>query len=336
MERPPTGDRIAGVTRGRRRLLAGFAVLALGSGLFLLLPGRIPVPGTEPPGAGGEDGAPSPWPGDDRWAMRGGDRFVLSVYDLAARAGERVALQAKLEKVKLPPLLDLDVKGETLSFRLDGEPAGEAVTAREGIASVGVAAPPPGPHNIEVSWGNGRAWGTLLVVAAGDPALVTDVDHTISDFPEPEVPVTPVEKMPPLPDAPAVLTRLHERYWILYVTARDDAFLQKTKAWLKFHGFPRGPVFCRDFRLLGPSAPSYKAEVLRRLKPTIPNIRFGMSEKGVDARVYREAGIRPLVLKSVRDDTLPPEALRVNGWNGVEEAIREEEGRAGKKEPGKP
>jgi len=313
-----------------RRVGAVFLVLggAL-AGLFLFTPGACR---TTPDSGAGPAG--SPWPAPDRFATEDGKNFRLTVYDAVVAPGGTAALSAKLEKVLLV-LVNPDVKGRSVSFRLDGKPVGEAVTAGEGVATVTVPAPSPGPHLIEASLGNGRASGILLVAPPNARAFVTDIDHTISDFPEPKVPFASIETMPALPDAPEVLRGLSKRYVIVYLTARDDAILQKTKAWLRLRDFPWGPVLGRDLKVWdlfskGQGAPAHKRRTLEALRRILPDIRFGAGDLAGDVDAYLSNGVRPFLIAPA-GTKIPEGAALVSGWRAIEasvEAAEREGGRA--------
>ncbi len=304
----------------RRAAAILFLLGAAGTGFFLFAPGACrtsPDTGTRPEG--------SPWPEGDQFVEENGKSLRLTVYDVvAAPGGGTVTFSAKLEKVRLV-LANPDLKGREISFFLDGKPAGAAVSAGEGISTVSVPAPAPGPHEIRATLGNGRAFGILLVAPKGARAFVTDIDHTISDFPEPKVPFASIEEMPPLPNASSVLMRLSKQHVIVYLTARDDAILQKTKAWLRFHGFPWGPVLGRDLQFWdlfkkGQGAPSHKQRALQALRQALPDIRFGAGDLAGDMNAYLANGISPFLI-APEGTKVPEGAQRASGWREIEEAL---------------
>jgi hypothetical protein len=253
---------------------------------------------------------------DARWPVR------LTVHDQVARPDAAVALTAKLEHAGFPYR---DLSGCCLSCGL----AGEAWTGREGIATFTLEFPPgtPSPQAVEVCFaGSARlrpaaGCGRVFLWDCDRPILVTDIDNTISDRLLFLVPVTPIAKNATLPDAAAVLTELAQHYHIVYLTCRPAWLHGKTRAWLAAHGFPEGPLFCRDFRL-GQSQEGYKRQFLTDFKARFPNLAIGVGNTSSDAGAYQSAGMQTLIIEPKGGNGT--EAFRVvRGWREVGKVLRE-------------
>ena len=71
--------------------------------------------------------------------------------------------------------------------------------------------------------------------------------------------------IPALPGAVETLATLARRYRIIYLTGRDHAFYNKTRAWLEGGGFPEGPLFTRDYHIWETQG-TFKRNFIAKLK----------------------------------------------------------------------
>lgn len=227
-----------------------------------------------------------------------GAKFKITPYDCIAIAGKGAKLVVKVEK--RITYLNPDYKGARVEFYDDrGKPLGTASTKRDGFSELQVNAPSdPGPYEYSaVVYGrndNSSDKVRIRVFAyhVSHEFVVTDIDHTISDFPEMLVPFRDVKKVKPLPKASETLTFLSKRYGIVYLTARDDSLLNMTREWLSMNAFPDGPVVVRDLSAWNLSGEKFKTKKLAELRETIPNFKYGFGERVEDQRAYKANGIQ--------------------------------------------
>jgi hypothetical protein len=252
----------------------------------------------------------------------------LTAYDVLIKRGEKCVLSAKLEHDG-PLGINPDMRGYDLTFK--GKPFGEKTvkTGKDGIASVEVeldaAAGKSFPVDV-VFGGSPRhqaAVATLEVYIWPEktPILVTDIDHTISDFSQLKVPFAENQNIPILPDADTVLTRLAKDYAVVYLSARDDALYGKTRAWLNLHGFPRGPFFCRDYRI-GQSQEEFKKNFLGPFTKRFTNVAVGVGDRESDANAYQAFGIKAYMIDPQGKKTYPAGTVIVKNWLEVEERLK--------------
>jgi phosphatidate phosphatase APP1 len=250
---------------------------------------------------------------------------ILQGFDALARPGTTVALRAKLERegaVGVHP----DLHEVSLVYRHEGREVGRATTGDDGIASFEWSVPAAGPADLRVDVSLAEATGysaapSTLLVAVRDgtrPMMVCDIDGTIADVSTLKFITSEPEEIPELPGASDVLRGLAERYDVLYLTARDDRFVEQTRRWLALRGFPPGPVFHRDLKLTTLSARRYKTEALEVLKRDWPTIAVGIGDRTEDAEAYLA---NALVAILVRDEDLPEGALRAASWADVEARV---------------
>ncbi len=258
------------------------------------------------------------------------DEARLQGYDVLARPGDKVVLRAKLESMATP-VFHKDIQGGTVYFELDGKVIGSAVTDGQGWADLAY----------QVSENAGRDLTVMCALAPGDkylaepanilvvikkntaPAIVTDIDHTIADVSSAGFLVKSNESVPALSGAPEALTRLSKKYTIIYVTARDDAFMNTTKEWLDLRKFPKGPVFFNDYGGKSMSSRKYKIAEIARLKKRFPNITAGVGDKVGDAEAYLANGMRAVLIGEKMPEDIPEEARFARSWAEVEKLLEE-------------
>lgn len=176
-----------------------------------------------------------------------------------------------------------------------------ARTDQDGLAHACVPARPPfTEHRVRVeddAWRADEAIATVYVLDRARPVVVTDIDRTLANANSFQFLISPLTAVRPFPAAVEAMQELSKRYAIVYLTARDEGLLIKTRRWLAHFGFPRGPVFCRRFAIGNLSAEKFKRELLRSLRPKLPVIAAGIGDREEDARAYAANGIRPVLFR---------------------------------------
>jgi hypothetical protein len=246
-------------------------------------------------------------------------------YDALALPGQELTLTAKLETAG-PSGAAPDIRGAMLRFRL---PRGNVLDGRtdgDGKARVVALAPTePGDHVVELGldpespWSAAPATLLLRIRRAGEPFLVVDLDGTVTDASAATVLFGSPE---PFPLAAEVLRELSRERAILYLTARDDALLPRTRRFLAEHGFPLAPVLTGDYRLGELSAERMKREALAKLRGSFTGDWVGVGDRPEDARAYLSVGMRALLVVPEGDpEELPEGAEPVRDWSEVRERI---------------
>ncbi|MGH7162323.1 MAG: LNS2 domain-containing protein [Planctomycetota bacterium] len=242
----------------------------------------------------------------------------LQGYDVLVPPGREATLAAKLEKRGVAGI-NPDLRGEPVVFRFRGTLLGRAATAADGLASLAWKPPGPGEHEIVVevapeSRYRGSALLRVFVRGRERPALVVDLDGTVCAASSWEVAVDRPEEQAAVPGAAAALVRLAERYDVIYLTARDDALLAKSRRWLDLRGFPRGPVLVRDLSLGNLSAGRYKRERLAALRKDF-RLAAGVGDRKEDAEAYLSAGMSAILVGD--EDDVPEGARTCADWEEV-------------------
>ncbi len=259
---------------------------------------------------------------------RGAEKTVAYVqgYDVLAPPGAEASLRAKVERpghIRYRP----DVHGEEVQFLLGDKLIGSARSAGDGIAEIKHRFEQPGSYVITLRLSEQSGYAAEpapLRAEVCDPKtefIITDIDNTIADVSWAKFTTTKNEDVPALPGSVEVLTDAAKRYKVVYVTARDDAFIKKTKDWLELRKFPPGPVFFWDFLGKPLSHAKYKTKEIAAIKKSFPNLAAGLGDRVGDAEAYLANGMKAIIISPKRDDDLPKEAVWVKDWPSARQAL---------------
>ncbi|WP_437562671.1 lipin/Ned1/Smp2 family protein [Sorangium sp. So ce542] len=139
----------------------------------------------------------------------------------------------------------------------------------------------------------------IEVVPRGAPMFVSDVDGTLTGTETEEFTSLLLGQLPDAhPHAAAAFHRLVEKgYRPMYLTARPEWLVQRTRDFLEAYGFPPGVVHTTLglTGATGDAAAEYKTAELEQLferRDMVPAWAFGNTE--TDAEAYHNAGVTPL------------------------------------------
>lgn len=277
---------------------------------------------------------------------RSGSEVRIQGYDAIALLGGQVELRAKVERVGAL-CIHPDIEGARVEFALQVQqaPGGpqlswSAAASETGLQVLGMARSdddgmaavmftPPGAGQFclvaRVVGEAGRPGPQdeflLSILDPGRAILVSDIDHTIADVSALRFLVADAHEIKPLAQAPAVLGRLSERYQIVYLTARDDTFMARTRDWLSTWGFPRAPALFWDF--LGTPSLShgrFKRERLADLERRGLSLVVGVGDRDADAKAYLANGMRAILIRAP-ESAVPGGSQPVASWSEVERLL---------------
>ena len=259
---------------------------------------------------------------EDKDSTSEGKRISFAGFDALAHVGEEIILKAKLETV----LLRKDIEHEQVDFYVDEVFVGSSRTDDEGFALMPFTPEKTGDFNVVYKLPAASGYSpektkALLAVRTEErPALVTDLDYTLIDMSKYRFLIHDNKKIPPIEGALEGLKELAKRYDIIYLTARDDIYLNVTKDWLEMYGFPRAPVFFCDLSEDPLSQGKFKEKALKELKSKWPNIEVGIGDKVHDAEAYIAGGIKAFLLG--RHESFPEGAIVAEKWSEICEALK--------------
>ncbi|MBC7661155.1 MAG: phosphatidylinositol transfer protein [Chitinophagaceae bacterium] len=166
------------------------------------------------------------------------------------------------------------------------------------LTSLGVNLP-IGRHKIllVVPADNSYAEMYVDVVDPGTPFVITDVDGTLTSSEWAAATEAWAQIPEAHPNAAETFQQFYNKgYHIIYMTARADWFIYRTRLWLNKKGFPPGTLRTTSSQLgfNGIAASLFKTSELALLKTNtgiIPSFAFG--NKPSDVEAYGKAGISP-------------------------------------------
>jgi hypothetical protein len=161
--------------------------------------------------------------------------------------------------------------------------------------------------------------GFVEVVEPGTPIFLSDVDGTLTTYETEEFVDLLVGVLPDAnPFASTVLATLQDKgYHAMYLTARPEFLVERTREFVKIGGFPPG-IIHTSLQLkgaLGNAAVGYKTGELAMLagKGLVPTWVFGNT--GSDAKAYGHAGIMPLDHRVFFQFTDPAGGRRIESYS---------------------
>ena len=246
---------------------------------------------------------------DLRAQLRGGDM-------LQGRPGYAVRFyrDAKLYKVA-----ETDGDGVAAVSFTPKTPGDHVFTAE--LAPVGPAEDPPEPLELLLAC---RPPDAPIVVVDLDRTVVATGFHTVL-----------IGSPTPMADSQRVLDRLARKSTIVYLTHRPDYFGIKSKAWLREHKYPAGPLLLSTLGGFLKGSGAYKSDVLEQLGKRFRKIEIGIGDKVSDAQAYHANGLKaflilqlpepaaPEALEALADEleALDEEVQVVTQWRQIEQAL---------------
>lgn len=253
-----------------------------------------------------------------------GKAAFLSGYDDILNQQNHFNLKIKLEKKSLIPYRT-DLPGETIDFYLNDELIGSDITDDDGIAYLNYHSLPIGVYQFIAKISPDSRYKTTpaklfhVVINKDKPIAISDIDHTLSDASAIRVATQPNRSIKPLKNASAGITFFNKLgFQIIYLTARDDTFILKTKDWLKMYDFLPAPSFYWDYK--GAGIPQdhgdFKSLVIKKLRQRFSNILIGIGDKPHDIRAYRDHELRSYYIGKA-DEEIDPDGIKVNSWDEI-------------------
>lgn len=244
----------------------------------------------------------------------------LKGYDTVGAPEEDVLLKCKLQTSNV---LGFDKSGELVDFFLDGKLIGSALTDKDGFAEIKYSFDKYQLYTVKVKLNNKSKYlakpGRIVVgvFEKTKPIIICDIDHTVCDTKLLLFIFKKDKRIPVVKGSSESLNKIIKKYNVIYVTHRDDAFMQRTKYWLDMFNYPLGPVFFWRFGGLPFSNEKYKQLVVNTLKKRFDNIVAGIGDKTGDAMAYFSNGLKAILLTKRKKD-LPDKILQAKDWNEIE------------------
>jgi hypothetical protein len=264
--------------------------------------------------------------------------YLFTASDAVALPGEEVLLRAHLQGGDLLR----DQPGYVVRFSRGGEYYKAAETDRDGLAAVSFTPPEAGDYVFRVELSpNGfpdqppePVEAFVLCRRADTPLVIIDLDKTVVASGFQQVLVGTPE---PMADSVEVMKRLAKEYTPIYLTHRPDLFGPKSRAWLREHDYPGGPLLLSDIGGFLKGSGAFKSAMLGDIRRRFKGNAVGIGDKVSDAVAYHDHGLRAFLiiqpdetagaagLRQLADslDPLPDAVQVVTGWREIERAVFE-------------
>ena len=253
-------------------------------------------------------------------------KAILQGHDALVLNGDQTEIKAKLED---DSMLRRDLKGFSIEFSLNGKIIGVVKTDDDGIAKLRWIPTGLGTYKIGLKlvanpgYKASEHYAIVRVIGEKKLVFVVDIDNTIAMSDPVSFLFGDSSKIRPMPGAQEALKELASRWQILYLTARLDNFVGKTKLWLDYWKFPKAPVyFWGLFGNLPFDRSKYKALILNRLRKRHQNILVGVGDRPHDIRAYRQNGLRAYFLNDFGERMPYDDAVRVRSWREILEHLK--------------
>jgi hypothetical protein len=262
--------------------------------------------------------------------------YLFTASDAVALPSEEVLLQAHLQGGDLLRAQP----GYVVRFSRGGEFYKAAETDRDGVAAVSFTPPDAGDYVFRVELSPSGfpdqppepVEAFVLCRRADTPILVVDLDKTVvaSGFQQ-----VLVGKPEPMADSVEVMKRLAKDNTVIYLTHRPDLFGPKSRAWLREHDYPRGPLLLSDIGGFLKGSGAFKSAMLGDIRRRFTGQAVGIGDKVSDVVAYHDNGLRAFLivqpdetagtagLRQLADslDPLPDAVQTITGWREIERAV---------------
>ncbi len=259
------------------------------------------------------------------------NKVVTTPHDQVALPGVPTTVEAKFERDLGLGYANPDLTGKEVEFFYGGASIGKATTNGDGVARrawttpAGVTGVLRIQYKMTSSSYRNSAGSLRVFVSAPRPTFVFDIDLTLSDLPEWQVPISG-QDAPAFPYAPEFVNHVSGAgFGVIYMTARDDALDVRTRAFLRNQGFPDGAIFYNDLglrtaeeraMLSSSNHGKYKTRKLRELYAAGIPIVAGVGNTPTDAEAYRAVGMESYILNP--SDPIPAGSVIFNNYRQLD------------------
>jgi hypothetical protein len=217
------------------------------------------------------------------------------------------------------------ISGERIEFMLEGRSLGRTLTGGDGMAVKSFIPSKPGLYLITVRLVDNpryEADPAELYIAcrkASDPILPVALSSVRTPSQLPAIPFSAAPSSEAMPEAAKILTKLANRYQLVYLEAGDETIGPDVKDWLARQDFPPAPLFVWALPGETDGRAERFVERLRELRGDVwANIPAGIVRSASDAEGLARMKIKSIVMAEEDDDTeLPKTAKRVTTWKAV-------------------
>lgn len=227
----------------------------------------------------------------------GGAHLLARGFDAVTAPGVPVRVRAKFERA------GVDVRRARVVFTVEGRAITD-LTDIDGVGQATVRLPKVGVYDVRATLPeHERSDAHARLFVTSRPVVVVDIDGTLSAAGLLSAAIKG-DRAKTFPGAPELLRDIAKQYQIVYLSARDDAFNLKTRAFLSLHAFPTGPVLFNDWglrtaeeraQLRASRHGEFKLKAIQQLQAHGLKVVFGIGDAETDDEAYRAAKIRSFI-----------------------------------------
>lgn len=255
---------------------------------------------------------------------------MLSLSDVVVVNGGQTSIDALTEHSS--PLGDVDqLTGVDVEFFAGDRTLGTSRTDRGGWARWSCYLPNGSSSVRARAVVDGRTVEAEGGVFAWDPKrtiIVCDIDETVSVTNYSTLLAQGEDDLgsQALPGAAKVMTELSQRFNVIYITGRPRFLLNKSRRWLRTHGFPAAPVVTAPTLKEAIRVQKFKGGQIADLQCLSSNLLIGIGNAKTDSEAYAAHGLLTLIIDEGDTNRFRSHAIVVRDWEmigGFFEANRE-------------
>lgn len=248
----------------------------------------------------------------------------IIAFDQLSQPNQSVRLSVRLVTGGLS-FVHRPISGERIEFMLEGRSLGQTLTGGDGMAVKQFTPSKPGLYLITVRLVDNPRYEAdpaefyVACRRASHPILLIALSSVRTPSRPPAVPFSPAPSSEAMPEAAKILSKLSDRYQLVYLETGDETLGPETKDWLARQDFPPAPLFVWPLPTESAQREERFAERLQEFRDEgWKNIPAGITRSMADAEGLARMKIPVIVMAEEDDDIeLPKTARKVTTWKAV-------------------
>ncbi len=243
---------------------------------------------------------------------------LLTADDAVVRPDGNVNLRAYLER-KTSKFSRDSIENHVVRFKVNGRLVGEGKTDDDGLATflyaIGEQTASSFAAETELDGQTLRDERPIFRLKPGRIGIIVDIDGTVSKTDSWDVAVSKKSrKSRPIDQSPRVVQKLAATYNVVFLTARPRFLLDKTRRWIREHGYPDAPLYIAPGLRKAMEPGQFKREAIAMARRHFPDLLIGIGDLETDAYAYGANGMLTLIVGQEPDEDFGNHALLLQNW----------------------
>lgn len=243
---------------------------------------------------------------------------LMTADDAVVRTDGNVNLRAYLER-KTGKVARDSIENHTIRFLVNGQQVGEGRTDENGLATylypIGDRPAATFVAETEIDGQTLRDERPIFQLKPGRIGIIVDIDGTVSHTDSMDVVTSKVSrKSRPIDLSPRVVKKLSETYNVAFLSARPRFLLEKSRRWIKEHGYPDVPLYTAPGLRRAMKPGEFKREALKQIRQAFPDVMIGIGDLESDAYAYGANNMLTLIVGQEPDEDFGNHALLLPNW----------------------